>query len=188
MRHPFRFVVTPVGGKYNVEQQTETGMYIKTTSFEEAKDVNRLAKVIAVPHHYKGEIKEGDLVILHHNIFRDRNTQDGRFAFSSKHIEEDLFLADPDLIFLYYRDGDWNAHFNVCFVKPKEIEKNGKKAFAPLRGYIAFSNMLPKGTEIGFTPDSEYEFVIDGELYYKMSNSDIALLYEEPEWGHTNSS
>ena len=42
-------------------------------------------------------------------------------------------------------------------------------------------NTLPNinvGDLVGFTPDSEYEFIIDGERLYRVFTKDISIKYE----------
>jgi hypothetical protein len=42
-------------------------------------------------------------------------------------------------------------------------------------GLIKHSSVYTEGTKIGFTRNSEYEFVIDDEKIYRMKNSDICI-------------
>ena len=183
MQHPIRFIVKPLGNKYIQERVVEGGKIITSTSIERAGDVNRVGVVVRVPRMYKGSIKEGYEVVLHHNVFRDVYNQAGDFRHSNKLIEDDNFLVDENSIFMYKGEGEgWNCNLDFCFIRPFKIEELGKIKNAPLEGTIAYSNVLPTGTHIGFTPESEYEFLIDDEILYKMSERDIAILYEEPEW------
>lgn len=183
MQHPIRFIVKPLGDKYIKEKIVDGGKIITSSSIEHARDVNRIGVVVRVPKIYKGSISEGDSVVLHHNVFRDVYNQSGEFRHSSKLIEDDNFLVDETSMFMYKKEGgEWQCNLDFCFIRPFEIEELGKWKHAPLEGTIVYSNILPTGTHVGFTPESEYEFMIDGEILYKMSDRDIAILYEEPEW------
>ena len=38
--------------------------------------------------------------------------------------------------------------------------------------------MIEEGDLVGFTPDSEYEFIIDGEKLYRVFTQEISIKYE----------
>ncbi len=40
------------------------------------------------------------------------------------------------------------------------------------------SGLLTIGEKIGFTPDSEYEFIINGERLYRVMTKEISIKYE----------
>lgn len=169
MRHPLRFVVRPSGKRY-IDRKVIGGVdMVSSSSIEHARDVNRVGVISKTPLLYKGPLEEGYEVILHHNVFRDVYNQQGEFRHSNKRLFEDNFLVDDNLIFMYREEGgEWKCNLDYCFVKP---------CGRPLRGSLEYSNILPKGTPIGFTPESEYEFLVDGETLYKMRESDIAIVY-----------
>jgi hypothetical protein len=74
---------------------------------------------------------------------------------------------------------------NYCFVKPilnndyLSVEKE-----KPNFGILKYGNSqlealkITPGAFITFTPDSEFEFVIDNERLYCMKSNDIALTHE----------
>ena len=74
---------------------------------------------------------------------------------------------------------------NYCFIKPiknQSFLRNRKEQ--PNVGIVKYSNKtlealgINPGTLITFTPNSEFEFIIDGERLYCMKSNDIALKHE----------
>jgi co-chaperonin GroES (HSP10) len=87
-------------------------------------------------------------------------------------------------------EGDWIPIDPYCFVKPikKEVkdsffklspDQDSYKGNIPNMGTLEYpnKNLLDQGAKAGdtviFSKYSEYEFDIDGEIYYKMSTKDI---------------
>jgi hypothetical protein len=77
------------------------------------------------------------------------------------------------------------SHFHYCFVKPilnKNPLKNRKEQ--PNVGIVKYSNKflealkITPGTLVTFTPNSEFEFIVEGERLYCMKSNDIALTHE----------
>ena len=44
-------------------------------------------------------------------------------------------------------------------------------------GVIKHSSLFPKGTRVGFTKNSEYEFELGGEKMYRMKVNDICVKF-----------
>jgi hypothetical protein len=61
---------------------------------------------------------------------------------------------------------------DVIFVDPGEDEQYGTIKYS---NEVLRRNGIVEGLEIGFTPESEYEFELDGQVLYKMRVSDICL-------------
>jgi hypothetical protein len=77
------------------------------------------------------------------------------------------------------------SHLDYCFIKPilNTYDLDNKKE-KPNVGIVKYTNntlealgIIP-GTLITFTPNSEFEFIIDGERLYCMKSNDIALTHE----------
>jgi len=176
MRSPHSFIVTPKNKRYKTK--TIAGIEIDTsTSIENAKDVSKKAIVVALPLVYNGERKVGDEVLIHHNIFRDYYNQKGKLKHSRAFLYDDKFTAIPEEVFLYKKDGEWIPHMDFCFVKPIFDDQFSELYQGQLQhtGTIFLSNEHPIGEDIGFTPESEYEVEVDGDVYYRMKDKDICL-------------
>ena len=71
-----------------------------------------------------------------------------------------------------------------CFVKPIQstnILSNEKEQ--PFKGIIKYvdkdiSSLIEKEDLVGFTPSSEYEFIVDGERMYRVPTNSISIKYE----------
>lgn len=182
MRSPYKFIVTPLEGKYRTTKQVAGKTLYLTSSIEDAKYVSRLAVVFSVPLFYYGNIKDGDIVVIHHNIFRDYYNQAGKVTISYNTLQyEDkiVFIVEEELIYLYKsEDNKWRANNDFCFIEPiRKIDNLSNTSVLDERmGIVVYSNELDEGTLIGFTPESEYEFDIDGKTLYRMKNSDICLI------------
>ena len=71
------FIVTPVNERYENEVRVDDKKLIVNASIEEFEFISRFAKVVAVPTAYQTSINVGDIVVVHHNIFRRWYSQNG---------------------------------------------------------------------------------------------------------------
>ena len=75
----------------------------------------------------------------------------------------------------------WKTTKGFTFVKPIvnedkfSIEK--EKSLTGIIKYVDNTNDFKVNEKIGFTPDSEYEFVIEGERLYRVINKEISIRY-----------
>lgn len=185
MKSPFNFIVRPIEGKRYNNTKTIGGMkFIVNTSEEEHKFSNRQATVVETPVGYDGPINIGDTILVHHNVFKFYNDIKGNRKSGKSFFKEDLFFVDNDQFYLYKQDGKWNSHDRFCFVKPIDvldsfIDKSCK--YEPLMGDMVYPNeyLKSQGIDVGdriyFTPDSEYEFTVDGETLYRVFDHQVTM-------------
>ena len=102
---------------------------------------------------------------------------------SRGYINETTYAVANDQVFLYKRNKKWIPPLGYCFVKPiisNNILLNEKEI--PLRGIIKYVDKnlkdIYKEDLVGFTPSSEYEFIIDGERMYRVPTNSISIKYE----------
>ena len=89
--------------------------------------INREAEVLSVPKIGETDIKIGDKVIVHHNIFRRWENVKGIEKNSRSYVEEDLYIAHTDQIYLYKRKNKWISPKGYCFIQPiKETNEFNK--------------------------------------------------------------
>lgn len=186
MKSPTQFIVTPLKGKRYDNTKDIGGVdLIISTSEEDHKFSNRYAEVLATPLYYNGEIKKGDTLLVHHNVFKFYNDMKGRRQSGKSFLKDDMFLVDPDQFYLYKNEKGWNSYDKYCFVKPIPAEESYIfKPFSeePLVGEMKYPNeyLISKGVSAGdrisFKPDSEYEFTVDGEKLYRMYDHQITML------------
>jgi hypothetical protein len=176
------FIVKPIEGRYNNTVKVDDVDLIVNTRLEEFKSVNKLAEVVALPLAIETDIKVGDKVVVHHNVFRRFYDIRGNEKNSRSFIKEDMYACSPEQIYMY---GANNTHLDYCFVKPIlsdsifSLEKE-----KPLMGVLKYGNKelvelgVNEGDLVSFRPTSEFEFVIDGELLYCMKLINIVATYE----------
>ena len=201
MRSVFDFIVKPVGDRYDNKIKVEGKDLILNTKIESFKSVNNLAEVVAIPLAYSTEIKVGDLVIIHHNVFRRFYDIRGNQKNSRSYFMEDLYFCNVDQIYLYKTDKKWKAFGNRCFIKPLrnkdnfELDKEQK-----LIGILKYGNSsleelkINEGDLVGYTPLGEFEFIVDGQRLYCMKSNDIVIKYEykgneteyNPSWAQSS--
>jgi len=185
MKSPFYFIAKPLEGKrYNNSKNIEGLDLITSTSEENHMASNREAIVVSTPIGYKGEIKPGDRMLVHHNVFKFYNDMKGHQRSGKSFFKDDLFFIDNEQFFMYKNENGWNCHDRYCFVEPVKKQdsflfKNFKEE--PLIGRIKYVNkyLLDKGIKSGdmiaFKPESEYEFNVDGEKLYRMYDHQITI-------------
>ena len=180
MKPIYEFVVKPLGSRYNNSVEVGDKKLILNTEIFNHQYVNREATIISTPIYNPKGLKEGDVVILHHNVFRRWYNVKGVEKNSRSFLNKDEYLISEDQIFMYKRDSEWNAMPGFTFVKPIKSQNNYDLApEKPLVGIVKYSDGAFLPTQlVGFRPSSEYEFVIDGERLYRVMNSFITIEYE----------
>lgn len=188
-RSIYKFIVQPIEGRYNNEKDVDGKKLILNSQIEDHRFVNRIGKVLATPLINNTDVKVGDSVVVHHNVFRRFYDVRGNEKNSTSFFEEDKFMCHDDQIFLYKEDNKkWKAPNAYCFVKP--IKKKSYSLFLetekeqPLVGILKYTNPVleslgfNKGDLVGFTPDSEYEFIVENQRLYRVTTESIIIKYE----------
>ena len=180
MKSVYNFVVKPVGQRYNNVKKVEDKELIINTEIFNHQYVNRLATVISKPIIGDTDINVGDDVILHHNVFRRWYNVKGIEKNSKNYFNENTYIVYPDQIFLYKKFWKWHSPKGFCWVKPiKNKDKYSNSEVQENIGIIKYTDGSFKINDlVGFTPISNYEFVIDGELLYRVYTKFITIKYE----------
>ena len=180
MKSIYNFVVKPKGERYNNKKQVDGGELILNTEIYNHQYVNREAQIISTPIIGDTDIKPGDTVIVHHNVFRRWHNVKGVEKNSRSYFNESTYFITNDQIYLYKRKNKWLAPKGYCFVKPlKAINKFNIDQEKPLQGIVKYSDGTVNTNElVGFTPNSEYEFIVDGERLYRVLSKFITIKYE----------
>ena len=180
MKSVYNFVVTPKGNRYNNTKKVGDSELILNTEIFNHQYVNREATVISTPIIGDTDIEPGDIVILHHNVFRRWHNVKGIEKNSRSYFNEETYFVNHDQIFLYKRNNEWLAPKGYCFVKPlKAIDKFNINKEKPLQGIVKYSDGTVKVSDlVGFRPNSEYEFIVDGERIYRVLSKFITIKYE----------
>ena len=196
MKSVYNFVVKPLGKRYNNVKKVEDKELIINTEIFNHQYVNRKATVISKPIIGDTDIDVGSDVILHHNVFRRWHNQYGKEKNSKSYFNEDTYIVQPDQIFLYKKFWKWHSPKGFCWVKPiKNKDKYANSETQENIGIIKYTDGTFKVNDlVGFTPISNYEFVIDGELLYRVYTKFITIKYEyqgneeayNPSWAQSS--
>ena len=180
MKSVYNFVVKPKGERYNNTKKIGDSELILNTDIYRHEFTNREAIVISTPIIGDTDIKPKDTVIVHHNVFRRWHNQHGKEKNSRSYFKEDTYFINNDQIFLYKRNKEWIAPKGYCFVKPlKAVDQFNIESEKPLQGIVKYSDgTVEVGDLIGFTPNSKYEFIVDGERLYRVLSNFITIKYE----------
>ena len=173
------FIVEPYAGSNFVVEENNI---IVNVSIENASFTNRLGVVKYLPRFYKGNVSEGDILVVHHNTFRTYYDQNGNKKESFNHVKDSLFYVGTEFIYMIIKkDGTKLSFENNVFIKPifrsESMFEEEKEVVNT--GIVYLSNEELKkegivdGDEIFFAKDSEYEFRINGERLYRMTTNKI---------------
>jgi len=180
MKSVYNFVVKPIGKRYNNVKKIEDKELILNTEIFNHQYVNRQATVISKPIIGDTDIDVGSDVILHHNVFRRWHNVKGIEKNSKSYFNEDTYIVNEDQIFLYKKFWQWHSPKGFCWVKPiKNKNKYANNETQENVGIIKYTDgSFEVNDLVGFTPISNYEFVIDGELLYRVYTKFITIKYE----------
>jgi len=201
MKSVYNFIVKPLHARYDNIRKVDDKQLIINTSIEDHSFVSKKAIVVEVPLTLNTSIKKGDTVYVHHNIFRRWYDQKGRERNSSTYFKDDLYFCSPGQIYAYKHNDEIICNWKYCFVSPIRninalITSKEREHF----GILKYSNSLLEaaglkpGELVVFTPNSEFEFIIEGQRLYCMKSNDIALTHEyeghekeyNPSWAQSS--
>ena len=75
--------------------------FIVNTKIESFKFVNRFAEVVETPIAFYTDIKKGDIIIIHQNVFRTFYDMKGAKKVSRSFFQDDLFFVSIDQVYMY---------------------------------------------------------------------------------------
>lgn len=182
----YKSIVRPLGDRYENVRLVDGKKLIENSVINEKdfKFTNRIG-VIETPARSEKILKKGDLVVVHHNVFRKFNNMQGKLVDGGSYVAEDKFACFSDQMFAYKRaDNDWKSLQDYCFIMPK-VQPQQRGVIYDLNPYVEQSGKvfinnpalekmgINHGDEILFLPFCEYEFTIEGKLVYRMKWQDI---------------
>ena len=186
MKSLYDFIVKPYNEKrYSNSIKVEDKELVLNTKIESFKSVNNIAEVIAVPSAYKTDIKVGDKIIIHHNVFRVFYDMRGNKKNSRSMFIDNMFFVAPDQIYMYGNFDNWKSFGDRCFIMPLKnndsltLDKERK-----LIGILKYGNKslealkITPGDLVGYTPFGEFDFIVDDQRLYCMKSNDIVIKYE----------
>ena len=197
MKPLYEYVIRPVGERYNnsIKVDGDKSLIVNTEIFNHGY-INRKAVVVSIPVNNIHKLQEGQEVIVHHNIFRRWHNVKGIEKNSKSYFNEDTYIVNADQIFLYKKFWQWHSPKGFCWVKPiKNKDRYANSETQENIGIIKYTDGSFKVNDlVGFTPISNYEFVIDNELLYRVYTKFITIKYEyqgdeeayNPSWAQSS--
>ena len=201
MKSLYDFIVEPLGDKYSNTVNIDGKSLVLNTKIESFKFVNRLAKVIKTPLAFNFDIKIGDIVVIHQNVFRTFYDMKGKKKKSRSFFKDNLYFCSIDQIYLYKNSDGWNSFGDRCFIKPIKSKNDlTLDKEASLIGILKYGNSslnklkINPGDLVGYTPNGEWEFLVEKERLYCMKSNDIVIKYEyegneveyNPSWANSS--
>ena len=185
MKSLYDFIIEPLGDKYKNEIQVGDKKIVVNTKIESWKFVNRLAKVVKTPLAFKTKIKKGDIIIVHQNVFRTFYDMRGKKKKSRSWFKNDLYFCSLDQVYLYKNSTGWHTFGDRCFIQPiKDTNSLTLDKERSLIGILKYGNSslealeINEGDLVGYTPNGEWEFLINKQRLYCMKSNDIVIKYE----------
>ena len=185
MKSLYDFIVEPIGDKYNNEIKVGGKKLVVNTKIESWTFVNRIAKVIETPIAFKTNIKKGDTIVIHQNVFRTFYDMRGDKKVSRSWFKDNTYFVSLDQIYLYKNNKGWHTFGDRCFVQPiKNKNSLTTDKEQKLVGILKYGNStlealkINEGDKVGYTPNSEWEFLVDKDRLYCMKSNDIVIKYE----------
>ena len=180
MKSVYNFVVTPKGQRYNNTKKIGDSELILNTEIFNHQYVNREAIVISTPMVGDTDIKAGDTVIVHHNVFLRWHNIKGIEKNSRSYFNESTYFITLDQIFLYKRNNKWKVPRGYCFITPLKAKNQFNIDLErPNIGIVKRSDgTVKEGDLIGYKPKTECEFIIDGKRLYRILSNLITIKYE----------
>jgi len=201
MKSIYDFIIQPLGDKYSNTVKISGVDIVVNTKIENWKFVNRLATVIETPLAFNSKIKKGDIVVIHQNVFRTFYDMKGQKKKSRSYFKDDLYFCAIDQIYLYKNSDGWNSFGDRCFIKPiKDNDSLTLDKEQKLIGILKYGNSslealeINQGDLVGYTPNGEWEFLVENERLYCMKSNDIVIKYEyegneveyNPSWANSS--
>jgi len=201
MKSLYDFIVKPLGETYDNTINIDDTKLILNNNVESFKFVNNYAEVISTPLVLETPVNVGDIILVHHNVFRRWYDMKGKQKNGRAFFVDDLYFVSIDQVYLYKNKNGFNPFGDRCFVKPiksKNVLDNEKEQ--SLVGILKIGNSslealgINQGDLVGFKPNSEFDFLINKERLYCMKSNDIVLKYERkgdeeeynPSWAESS--
>ena len=184
MRSLFDFVVKPKGGRTKSKKQIGDKQLILNTELQDHRYVNRVGVVLSVPVDNDTGVNVGDEVIVHHNVFRRFYDVRGKEKNGRSYFDEDTYFCSKDQVYMYKRQDKWKPLNGFCFIKP--VQSQDKWDLSNEKPNVGIIKMLGEdlgkfglktGNLVGFTPRSEFEFVIEDERMYRVLSYNVNIDY-----------
>ena len=100
MKSLYSFIIKPKEERYDNIRKVDDKTLIINTNIEDHRFVSKKAVVVSTPAAFDTDIKVGDEVYVHHNIFRRWYDMRGNEKNSATFFKDDLYFAYPEQIYM----------------------------------------------------------------------------------------
>lgn len=175
----FDFIVIPDGDSTTSKKNLKGKELILNTELQNHNYINRIGIVVAEPLVNNTDIKTGDRVIVHHNVFRRFYDIRGKEKSSRSYFKENKYFVNQSQIFAFKKD-KWQCLKGFCFIKPLKEDKMFSSNFEkPGIGIVKYTDgSINKNELVGYKLGFEYDFYIDNEKLYRVPTNQITIKYE----------
>lgn len=180
-------VILKAKESYSNTETVDGKEFTVNVSISDVSSINRKAIVVCAPKN--SNLNEGDEVIVHHNIMRENILNNGLTSKGNFYIGNGYYNCPvSEVLMKRVNNEPWETLQDFVFIKPIKEENielfNGivmatenKDGYRFQRATLHITNKKLNDVNIGdtivFSPYSEHEFIIDGELLYKCEVADI---------------
>ena len=177
-----KFIITPDQDR-KLTSITDSGFHLHNMmgDEEEGRFLNRIGLVKDEPLNNPILAKEGDRVIVQHNVFRQWLDYGGDLKHSNV-LNDGTFFVDPGLIYAYERNGEWYSEGPWVFLDPtvnkKETTIQYREEFRPDKGTVVFNQRqddIEIGDFVSYKIGKYIPTIIDGKEYYKILHKHILI-------------
>ena len=195
MKGIYAFLIKPKGERYNNTKSVGDKELILNTEIFNHQYINRQGIVKSTPLAIDTDIKKGDTVIVHHNVFRRWHNVRGIEMNCLSYFDEDNYIVYPDQIFAYNNGKQWKPLKGFCFIQPLQEDNKLYGNKEKLIGIVKYSDgTVNNGDLVRFKPVGQYEFVIDGQRLYRVKSNLITIKHEykgnekayNPSWAQSS--
>ena len=116
MKSVFNFIIKPKNKRYSNSKKVGDKELILNTDNYQHKFVSREAEVISTPTAFDTDIKVGDTILVHHNVFRRWKDIKGVEQNSRAYYKDNMYFVFGDQVYAYKRNNKWHAIKGYCFV------------------------------------------------------------------------
>ena len=133
-------------------------------------------------------VKDGDRIVVQHNIFRVWTDIEGDIQHGNV-VNDGEYMIDPSLVYAYNRGKEWYSTGGWIYLTPEKFKMEGiiesRETVRPDRGTVAFKqdakfadDTLKVGTKVSFVSGRRVTSTIDGKSYLRVRSRDILLTHD----------
>ena len=101
MNPRYGYLIEPLGSEYNNTKNISGVDFVVNTTIENALFVNRIGVIKGIPTNIEdNELQVGDIVVVHHNVFRTYLNMKGQKTKSNEYFRSGSYIVPLERIYL----------------------------------------------------------------------------------------